>query len=257
MVEELEDWKGYQVLNNVAGQADVSRGLSVRDPSNSGTIFENTGIFIESLDRGLSSNSMIVIGGVYSDDVGEDTDHTLITIRTTDDLSARPTFNWDDSGDKFDFSRDVSVPEETYGVGWDGSTEVATKNDIYDKIEAKTDVFIINVPPADESTALTTGTDKYTFVAPFDLTLVDISAFVTVAPTGDDLVFDVNLDGTTVMTTDKVTIDAGTDDSKDAATQPALTTTAVTARQEIAIDIDQIGSGTAGAGAKIYIEYNH
>lgn len=31
---------------------------------------------------------------------------------------------------------DLVVPAEAYGVGWDGSNEVPTKNDVYDKIEA-------------------------------------------------------------------------------------------------------------------------
>jgi hypothetical protein len=31
---------------------------------------------------------------------------------------------------------DLSVPAEAYGGGWDGSNEVPTKNDVYDKIEA-------------------------------------------------------------------------------------------------------------------------
>ncbi len=30
---------------------------------------------------------------------------------------------------------DLNVPLETYGVGWDGSLEVPTKADLYDKIE--------------------------------------------------------------------------------------------------------------------------
>jgi hypothetical protein len=33
------------------------------------------------------------------------------------------------------FTGDVSVPDEAYGVGWDGSVEVPTKNAVYDKIE--------------------------------------------------------------------------------------------------------------------------
>jgi hypothetical protein len=33
-------------------------------------------------------------------------------------------------------SVDFVVPAETYGVGWNGSNEVPTKNDVYDKIEA-------------------------------------------------------------------------------------------------------------------------
>ena len=33
------------------------------------------------------------------------------------------------------FTGDISVPAEVYGVGWNGSNEVPTKNDLYDKIE--------------------------------------------------------------------------------------------------------------------------
>lgn len=33
------------------------------------------------------------------------------------------------------FSGDILVPDEAYGAGWDGSTEVPTKNALYDKIE--------------------------------------------------------------------------------------------------------------------------
>jgi hypothetical protein len=33
------------------------------------------------------------------------------------------------------FTGDISVPDEAYGVGWNGSLEVPTKNAVYDKIE--------------------------------------------------------------------------------------------------------------------------
>lgn len=33
------------------------------------------------------------------------------------------------------FTGDISVPDEAYGAGWNGSVEVPTKNAIYDKIE--------------------------------------------------------------------------------------------------------------------------
>lgn len=36
------------------------------------------------------------------------------------------------------WTADQSVPDETYGAGWDGSLEVPTKNAIYDKIESLT-----------------------------------------------------------------------------------------------------------------------
>jgi hypothetical protein len=38
------------------------------------------------------------------------------------------------------FSGDISVPDEAYGVGWNASAEVPTKNAIYDKIETLTGV---------------------------------------------------------------------------------------------------------------------
>jgi len=34
------------------------------------------------------------------------------------------------------FTGDVTVPDEAYGAGWDGSLEVPTKNSVYDKIES-------------------------------------------------------------------------------------------------------------------------
>lgn len=37
---------------------------------------------------------------------------------------------------KTTFAEDVKVPDEVYGVGWNGSLEVPTKNAVYDKIEA-------------------------------------------------------------------------------------------------------------------------
>lgn len=45
------------------------------------------------------------------------------------------TFDAVGAGAKFTFSDDVEVPDEAYGAGWDASTEVPTKNAIYDKIE--------------------------------------------------------------------------------------------------------------------------
>ena len=35
----------------------------------------------------------------------------------------------------YNFDGDVTVPAEAYGVGWNGSNEVPTKNDVYDKVE--------------------------------------------------------------------------------------------------------------------------
>lgn len=43
--------------------------------------------------------------------------------------------NWKANLSGATFTGDISVPDEAYGVGWNGSLEVPTKNAIYDKIE--------------------------------------------------------------------------------------------------------------------------
>ena len=49
--------------------------------------------------------------------------------------AARQTFAMLESSAQT-FSNDISVPDEAYGAGWNGSLEVPTKNAVYDKIEA-------------------------------------------------------------------------------------------------------------------------
>jgi hypothetical protein len=54
---------------------------------------------------------------------------------TTIDSAGVTTFTGAGSAPGFTFSHDVSVPDEAYGAGWNGSLEVPTKNAVYDKIE--------------------------------------------------------------------------------------------------------------------------
>ena len=46
------------------------------------------------------------------------------------------TFDLTGTSPEFTFSDAVNVPDEAYGAGWNGNTEVPTKNAIYDKIES-------------------------------------------------------------------------------------------------------------------------
>ena len=43
---------------------------------------------------------------------------------------------YDYSASLWKFTKDVEVPDEAYGSGWDASTEVPTKNAVYDKLES-------------------------------------------------------------------------------------------------------------------------
>ena len=114
--------------------------------------------------------------------------------------------------------------------------------------------LVLGIAAGDETTAITTGTGKAEFqIVDAAFTLSAIYATVTTAPTGSTIIIDVNLNGSTIMTTNKISIDASEKTSDTAATQPGVTTTALTENGVITIDIDQIGSSTAGAGVKVYL----
>lgn len=112
-----------------------------------------------------------------------------------------------------------------------------------------TESLIISI--GDETTAATTGTAKVTFRMPYAFTLTDIRASCTTAPTGSSATIDVNDGGTSIMTTNKLSIDAGETTTETAATAPTLTDTSLADDAQITIDIDQVGSTVAGAGYKV------
>ncbi len=109
----------------------------------------------------------------------------------------------------------------------------------------------IPVACSDESTALTTGTAKVTFRMPFAFTLTEVRASVTAAPTGADLIVDINEGGASILST-RISIDAGEKTSFTAAVPPVISDVNLANDAEITIDIDQIGSTIAGAGLKVY-----
>ena len=111
-----------------------------------------------------------------------------------------------------------------------------------------TESFIIAC--SDESTALTTGTAKVTFRMPYAFTLQAVRASVTTAPVGSTIIVDINEGGTTILST-KLSIDASEKTSTTAAVPPVISDSALADDAEITIDIDQVGSGTAGAGLKV------
>lgn len=103
---------------------------------------------------------------------------------------------------------------------------------------------------SDETTALTTGVAKITFRMPYAFTLTAVRASVTTAPVGSVLTVDINESGSTILST-KLTIDAGEYTSTTAATPAVISDSALADDSAITMDIDTIGSGTAGAGLKV------
>ena len=103
---------------------------------------------------------------------------------------------------------------------------------------------------SDETTALTTGAAKATFRMPFAMTLSEIRASVTTAPTDATLIVDVNESGASVFST-TLSIDATEFTSITAASSAVISDSALGDDAQITIDIDQIGSTVAGAGLKV------
>jgi hypothetical protein len=115
---------------------NITLGSNTLDHDGTAFVFNDsvavTGLFISTV--GLDG-----VGAIDLDYGSADiTDHTFITDSTGDAEIVLPN---DSIGDaEIDWSgltasHDFSVPDEAYGAGWNGSTEVPTKNAVFDKIE--------------------------------------------------------------------------------------------------------------------------
>lgn len=101
----------------------------------------------------------------------------------------------------------------------------------------------------DTATGTTKGGD---FEVPFTGTITEVGAFVDTAGTTNLTTVDINKNGTTIMATNKVTIDSTEKSSRTAATAAALTVTAITAGDLITFDIDAVQT-TAAKGLTVRI----
>ena len=138
----------------------------------------------------------------------------------------------------------VVVTEQVLGTGVAGSSD-------FNAFLTYTYESIICVC-SDETSALTTGNDKLTFRVPYAMTLTEVRASVGTAPTGQEIIVDVNESGSSVLST-LITIAAGEETSTTAPTPPVISDSALADDAEITIDLDQVGSGTEGAGLKVYL----
>lgn len=118
--------------------------------------------------------------------------------------------------------------------------------------KSSTSVESLGFAVSDEDTDLTAGTGKLTFRMPYAFTLSEVRASVKTAPTGANLVVDINENGTSILST-KLSIDVSEKTSTTAATAPVISDANIADDAEITIDIDQIGSTNAGTGLKILL----
>jgi len=93
---------------------------------------------------------------------------------------------------------------------------------------------------------LTTGASVGgSFESPISGVIEEIGAYVDTAGITGTMVVDVNKNGTTLMTTDKISIDSTETSSRTAATAPTLTTTSLAVGDLLTVDIDSLHTGPA------------
>tara|TARA_Y100000310_G_scaffold173923_1_gene174078 strand:- start:86 stop:637 length:552 start_codon:yes stop_codon:yes gene_type:complete len=116
----------------------------------------------------------------------------------------------------------------------------------------------LEIACSDETTALTTGTAKVTFRMPFAMTLNQgedgLRASLTGAgSTSGTTTVDVNQNGSTIMSSTKLTVDYGDLTSVGATAEPVITTLALTDNASITVDVDAVTGGANETGLKIQL----
>jgi len=128
-----------------------------------------------------------------------------------------------------------------------------TVDDILARVSATSRV-VLAIACSDESTPLTTGTNKVRFINPYSTAFIVegvVGSLNVTQTSGSIFTVDVNEAGTSILST-KLTIDNGEKTSGTAATPPVINDNSIAPYAEIEIDIDQVGDGTA-AGLKVYL----
>ena len=170
--------------------------------------------------------------------VGTGSEYLIRITRTRNSLSTTPIL---------DEVQIAALTEYTWDK--DGALSVATLTVGGTPVKSFTPLLIA---ASNETTALSTGTAKFTFRMPGAFVVTGVRASVGTAPTGSVLTVDINDGGTTILST-KLTIDATEKTSTTAATPAVVSDTALADDAEITVDIDGIGSTIAGAGLKVYL----
>jgi hypothetical protein len=98
---------------------------------------------------------------------------------------------------------------------------------------------------------LAVETGAMSIIAPFDGTITEVRLAVDAAPTGADLIIDLNKNGTTLYTTQANRPTIAADNTAATAIDPDVT--AFFTGDKISLDIDQIGSTGAGENLAVTI----
>ncbi len=227
---------GTDVQAYDAQLADVA-GLT---PTDNGVIIGNGSNFVVESGATLKTSLGLTIG---TDVQAQDSDLAAVAALTTTaagrsilaytDPNADQIGFWDDSAGAW--ASFTSVPPE---LSISGTTLLLTHT--------------LWIKCSDETTEITTGTNKATYVFPFNVTVVAVGASLNTVSSSGNPTIDINEGGTTILST-KLTIDAGEKTSLTAATPAVISDSAIAAGAEVGIDIDVAGTGAKGL--VVWIQY--
>ena len=254
---------GTKVIDATSlGAAVVSSSLTSVGTIATGT-WQGTDVGPEHGGTGVSNgaNNTVTFTGNYTLGItlSNNTSITLPTsgtllVNVVEDTTPQLGGDLDLNGNNIDFptTADISDCLDEDTMVSDSATSLATQQSIkaYVDNSLSNQAEVIQVACSDEATNLTTGTEKITFRMPFAMTVSEVRANVNTAPVGSTIIVDINESGSSILST-KLTIDASEKTSTTAATPAVISDSSLADDAEITIDIDQIGSGTAGKGLKV------
>jgi hypothetical protein len=137
---------------------------------------------------------------------------------------------------------------------WDGDTDPGNADDALDQLAERVDdleatvtrglAFYLHGEMAVETRAMA-------IIAPMALTVLHVRCVVESAPTGADLILDVNKNGTTLFTTQGNRPTIAATETSDVSAAPDVT--AIAQGDVISIDVDQIGSSDPGENLTVTV----
>lgn len=141
-LDDLKDVPNFQALASRSTPVKSEGNLVANDiqslnfTSNNVAVTDDGHGNIE-VDISQATGDITAVGDVTGGAAFTGTQGTSLTFFNA---GGNATFNYD--GVNLISSVDLTVPDEVYGIGWDGSLEVPTKNAVYDEMETKQDDLV-------------------------------------------------------------------------------------------------------------------
>lgn len=204
----------------------------------------------QALTKTDDTNVTLTLGGTHATALLKAVSLTLGWAGTLADARIASAATWNAKQSALGFTPEDVANKDTDGtLAANSDTKYASQKAT--KTYADTKVAKASVPcefivaASDLSTALTAGTTKAYFRAPYAFTLTAVRCSLgTAQASGSIFTVDINESGTSVLST-KLTIDNTEKTSTTAATPAVISDSAIADDSELTIDIDQVGDGTA------------